>query len=84
MGYKVHLTETCVDDDAHFITDVQTTIATDQDVDVVRDIHSGLKRLDLLPDEHLVDAAYVSADLATESFNQDGIDLLSPTRVDTS
>src|SRR5690606_2808291 len=57
VGYKVHFTETCADDEAHFITDVQTTLATGQDVDVVRDIHSGLKRLAVLPHEHLVDAA---------------------------
>ena len=84
VGYKVHVTETCADDEAHFITDIQTTISTDQDVDVMRDIHSGLRRLDLVPNEHLVDTAYVAADVATESFNEYRIELLGPSRVDTS
>jgi transposase len=39
-GYKVHFTETCDDDaDLHVITHVETTLATDQDVEAPEPIH---------------------------------------------
>jgi transposase len=66
-GYKVHLSETC--DDAtttglpHLITNVATTDATVTDVEILEHLHTGLGRHNLLPDEHIVDAGYTSAEL---------------------
>lgn len=51
----MHLTETCEADTPHFITHIETTLATDQDV-------TALAAKDLLPAEHLLDGAYLSAD----------------------
>jgi transposase len=83
-GYKVHLTETCDPDTPNLITNVETTISTDQDNMVVDRIHRTLKGQKTLPDQHIVDAGYVSADLLVESEEEYGIDLLGPVRPDVS
>src|SRR5512135_1411688 len=57
-GYKVHLTETCEENQVHLITHVETTIATVPDSEVTASIHETLAKKDLLPDDHLVDAGY--------------------------
>src|ERR687894_658885 len=66
-GYKVHLSETCDDTTAtslpHLITNVATTDATLTDVEMLEHIHTGLDHRNLLPDEHIVDAGYTSAEL---------------------
>jgi hypothetical protein len=54
----VQLTESCDEDLPHIITDVETTVATTQDVTVVPSIHQALGEKDLLPQQHLVDQAY--------------------------
>lgn len=82
-GYKVHLTETCEVDAPHLITHVETTIAPQSDNEVVDPIHADLDQHQLLPDEHVVDMAYVtSANLV--SSQQQHIDLLGPVNPDTS
>lgn len=83
-GYKVHLTETCEADAPHFITHVETTLATDQDVTAVESIHHALEAKDLLPTEHLVDGAYLSADGLVDSQQDYGVNLLGPMRQDKS
>ena len=83
-GYKVHLTETCEPDSPHFITHVETTVATDQDVTEVETIHHQLDAKALLPAEHLVDGAYMSADVLVESQQDYGVDLIGPMRQDKS
>jgi transposase len=57
-GYKVHLTETCEENQVHLLTHVETTIATVPDSEVTASIHETLAKKDLLPDDHLVDAGY--------------------------
>lgn len=84
VGYKVHLTETCDDDQPHLITHVETTPATTQDITVVETIHADLAAHERLPEQHIVDAAYVEADELITSREQYNIDLLGPTRPDTS
>lgn len=84
VGYKVHLTETCEPDSPHFITHVETTIATEQDVDQVDAIHEALAQRDLLPRQHLVDSAYVSAEQLVKSQNRYGVDIFGPVRPDVS
>ena len=58
LGYKVHLTETCDDDQVHLITHVETTTAAVPDNQVVENIHEALDEKALLPEQHLVDAGY--------------------------
>ena len=78
VGYTVHVTETCDPEDPHFITQVQTTTATTSDVSRVTPIHRALARKQLLPGQHLVDSAYVSADELVASQSTYGVDLLGP------
>lgn len=78
MGYKVHFTETCDDDQPHLITHILTTNATDQDVDAVQPIHDDLHQHDLLPNTHLVDMGYTSAPLLYDSLTDYGVTLFGP------
>ena len=82
VGYKVHLTETCDEDRPHLVTHVETTPATTADGSRVAPIHAALARRDLLPRQHLVDAAYVSADHLVASQSTYGVDLLGPMQGD--
>jgi transposase len=83
-GYKVHITETCDDDQPHLITHVETTIAPQSDADMTEPIHEALAEKDLLPDTHLTDAGYVDAQQLIHSQNQYNLHLLGPVRPDTS
>ncbi len=58
QGYKVHLTETCGEDNPHLITNVITTAAFLPDTEVNFKIHEELKEKGLSPGIHLVDAGY--------------------------
>jgi hypothetical protein len=70
VGYKVHLTETCGSGAPHLITQVETTLATQQDVEAVEPIHQGLSEQNLLPDVHIVDAGYSAGDVLVSSQNR--------------
>ena len=99
-GYKVHVTETCgtsggssdgpgADDDEavappHLITNVETTDATVPDNQMTAPIHARLAERHLLPDEHLVDSGYPSAELLVTSQAEFGIALVTPMLADTS
>jgi hypothetical protein len=87
-GYKVHFSETCDDASAtgrpHLITNVATTDATVTDVEMLEHIHTGLDRRNLLPDEHIVDAGYTSAELMVSTRSEFSITLLGPLRLDHS
>jgi transposase len=83
-GYKVHLTETCETDSPNFITNVHTTLATDQDVTQVEAIHQNLANKALLPNQHLADGAYLSADLLVDSQKNYEVSLLGPVREENS
>lgn len=78
VGYKVHLTESCDDEDLpNLITSVRTTVATATDVKQLCAIQEGLSRSGLLPAEQLADAAYVcGSNLASSHARQ--IDLVGP------
>jgi transposase len=84
LGYKVHLTETCGAGAPRLITHVETTLATQQDVEAVEAIHQGLAEQGLLPKVHLVDTGYPAGDVLVSSQQQYGIDLFGPVRPDTS
>jgi transposase len=87
-GYKVHLSETCDDTTTtglpHLITNVATTDATLTDVEMLEHIHTGLDHRNLLPDEHIVDAGYTSAELMVSTRRDFRITLLGPLRIDNS
>jgi transposase len=84
VGYRTHLTETCDADHPRLITQVTTTVATEQDCEVTHRIQADLVAHDLKPDIHVVDAGYVNASNLAHSQTDFGIDLLGPTRPDTS
>ena len=67
IGYKVHLTETCDDEQPHLITHVETRIAPHTDADMTEPIHEALAEKGCLPETHLVDAGYVDAEQIVDS-----------------
>lgn len=84
IGYKVHLTETCDEGQPHLITQIETRPAIEQDNEATADIQNQLVKSELCPQQHLVDAGYVSAKLILESQEIHGIDLVGPVHVDPS
>lgn len=83
-GYKVHLTETCDPDTMHVITEVITTEATVNDVEVTDTVHANLARRDLLPGEHVVDSGYTSAERITAATEEYRVELVGPVARDPS
>jgi transposase len=83
-GYVVHLTETCEDDSVHLVTHAMTTVATVHEARCTAAIHQALAGKGLVPGEHLVDAAYVDAELLVRGREELGIDLLGPPRPNPS
>src|SRR5438132_12984159 len=77
---RTALSETCDDDSAHLITHVHTTAADVHEAMCTELIHHALNQKGLSPNEHLVDAAYVSAGLLQRSRAHHGIDLIGPAR----
>ena len=66
------------------ITDVQTTLANVQDVEITHVIQENLAQHHLLPDEQIVDTGYVDAELLVSSQQNYGITLLGPVLSDNS
>jgi transposase len=95
-GYKVHISETCTGErdsaagDPHaevppnIITNIATTDASVPDSAMTTPIHDSLARRGLLPEEHLVDSGYPSADLLVESARRYGVALVTPMLADVS
>lgn len=81
-GYKVHLTETCDDEDIRLITHVETTSAAVPDNKVVETIHESLSQKALLPEIHLVDMGYPDGENILETQNNYQVDLYGPVRPD--
>jgi transposase len=84
VGYKVHLTETADDDGPVLITNVESTLATLPDAQALPAIHENLRRHDLLPNEHLLDAGYVDSIRLVDSQQTYSVSLLGPIPRDTS
>jgi transposase len=82
IGYKVHFTETCNEDLPRLITQVTTTIGPTPDGQALPAIHEVLDQRELLPEEHLVDAGYVDAELLVASQTEYQVDLVGPTAKD--
>ncbi len=83
-GYMAHVSETCEEETPHLLTHVHTTSASVHEAKCTTVIEEALVEKALAPDDHLVDAAYVSADLLVKSVQDYGIELRGPTRPDVS
>ena len=83
-GYLVHVTETCEPEEVHLLTHVETTAATVHEAQRTATIEEALVAKDVAPGQHLVDAAYIDAELLVMSREQRGIELLGPARPNTS
>ncbi|HEY5869733.1 MAG TPA: IS1182 family transposase [Candidatus Tectomicrobia bacterium] len=79
-GYMVHVSETCEPTAPHLLTHVHTTPATVHEAQCTEPIQQALVDKDMPPDEHLVDAAYIAADLLVSSRDAQGITLRGPAR----
>ena len=79
-GYMVHVSETCEPTAPHLLTHVHTTPATVHEAQCTEPIQQALIDKDVPPDEHLVDAAYISSELLVHSRDAQGITLRGPTR----
>ena len=84
LGYKVHLTETCDEQQPHLIVNVETTPATTPDDNMLKQVHDSLKVRDLLPAEHLVDKGYTDAHVLVDSQRQHGVTIVGPVAEDPS
>jgi transposase len=78
VGYKVHLTETCEDDQPRLITGVMTTPATTPDCVTGPRIQNDLATRDLLPSMHLLDGGSVDAELLVTAQSLHQIDVVGP------
>src|SRR5215467_7249105 len=83
-GYMVHVSETCEPTAPHLLTQVYTTPAMVHEALCTDPIEQALVDKGVPPQEHLVDAAYISAELLVHSRQTHGIDLLGPTRQNAS
>jgi len=83
-GYRVHVTETCEDDQPLLITNVETSVSTTPDGELTESIHQHLDEKRLLPGEHLVDQGYVDAQVVVESKEEHQIEVIGRVRRDTS
>src|ERR671925_1434758 len=79
-GYMVHVSETCEPTAPHLLTHVHTTTAAVHEAQCTAAIHQALGTKDLPPNEHLVDAAYIDAELLVSSHEDYGITLRGPAR----
>lgn len=84
VGYKVHLTETCGADEPHLITQVITTEATEQDTEVVDELHAALTEKGLAPGEHLLDMGYSDSYSLVNAYQKYDIEMVVPMRADHS
>jgi transposase len=79
-GYMVHHTETCDRARVSLVTHVHTTPATVHDSQCTALIQEALGKRKLTPREHIIDAAYIDAELLVNSACEQGIRLIGPTR----
>lgn len=78
VGYKVHLTEICQEDNPNLITRVETVPATSPNLRVLDAFHNALSEKEILPKERLVDAGYMGSKEMADARHRHGIDLFGP------
>jgi len=81
-GYKAQVTETCDAERPHLITDMDVTNALANDSPELPKIQERLQRQDTTPEEHHVDAGYMSGENLVTSA-QKGITLMGKPLADT-
>jgi transposase len=79
-GYMVPVSETCEPTAPHLLTHVHTTPATVHEAQCTAPIQQALVDKDGPPQAHLVDAAYIDAELLVQSRDEHGSILRGPTR----
>jgi transposase len=79
-SYMVHVSETCEPTAPHLLTHAHTTTAAVHEAQCTAPIQQALVDKDLPPSEHLVDAAYIDAELLVSSQQEHGITLRGPPR----
>jgi transposase len=82
IGYKVHLTETCDEEQVAVLTHVETTYAPVADVELLPTIHEALCASRVPPAVHYVDAGYMEVGLLLGEQQTKGIALVGPVRPD--
>ena len=84
IGYRVPVTETCDADTPQVITQVETTLATAPDDQMLDTIHAALAEHALLPHEPLVDCGDTDAEILVGSEREDGVAIVGPVAADPS
>jgi len=79
-GSMVHVSDTCEPAAPHLLTHVHTTLATVHEAQCTEPIQQALIDKGVPPQDHLVDAAYISSELLVHSRDSQGIALRGPTR----
>jgi transposase len=79
-GYMVHVSETCEPTEPHLLTHVHTTPASVHEAQCTEPIQQALVDKGVPPQDHLVDAAYISSEILVHSRDDQGIVLRGPTR----
>jgi transposase len=79
-GYLVHVSETCDSPAPPLLTHGHTTPATGHEAQGTAPIQQALVDKDVPPQEPLVDAAYIAAELLVDSREAHGLILRGPTR----
>lgn len=83
-GYKAHLTEALDPKGPQLVVDVHSSAAPRGDSEDLPAIHQRLAQNQLLPQKHIVDGGYISAETLLQSQQRYGIDLIGPARPDSS
>jgi transposase len=78
-GYKVHFTETIEESLPQLIIDVETTNALVTDKESLSSVQENLAQRNLLPNTHIVDGGYMSANNIVNSKIEHQINLVGPT-----
>jgi hypothetical protein len=76
----VHVSETCEPTAPHLITQVCTSTAAVHEAQCTAPLHAALDEKALAPQDHFVDAAYMSAAVLVASRDDHSITLRGPTR----
>ena len=86
VGYKAQVTETCdpACEGPHVITNVETTLATVPDDNMLAVVHQSLETRGLLPGEHLVDKGYTDSHVLVDSKQRYGVTIVGPVADDPS
>jgi transposase len=79
-GDMVHVSEPCEPTAPHLLTHVHTTPATVHEAPCTEPIQQALIDKAVPPQEHFVDATYISSELLVHSRDEQGIILRGPTR----